>query len=279
MRIVCVDDEQIVLELTVSLCEELRQKPEVAGYQNAEDALCDIAGSKTDIAILDINMPHMDGLELAAKIKEESPDTSIIFLTGYEYYAVDAFRLHASGYLMKPVNRDCLQAEVNYALEEKNPVPKPTEIVIRTFGEFDVFVNNQVVNFARSRSKELLAYLVDRNGGSVTRAAAHAVLWEEGPYDRAMQKQLDVIIRSLRETLHANGISDIFELSNGKMRICPEKFSCDLYLFFQGDVDAMNAYRGEYMAAYSWASLTEAYMDHINRIAQGTDSDTSFFSL
>ena len=91
------------------------------------------------------------------------------------------------------------------------------------------------------------------------------MLWEEGQYDRPMQKQLDVMIRSLRATLREAGIDEIMEMRNGTLRIRPELLDCDLYRFFEGDIEAVNAYRGEYMSAYSWASLTEAYMDRINK--------------
>ena len=73
-----------------------------------------------------------------------------------------------------------------------------------------------------------------------------------------MQKQFDVVIRSLRDTLHEHGVEDIFELSRGNMRICPEKIECDLYDFIKGDISAVNSYRGEYMNSYSWAAMTEA---------------------
>ena len=84
-------------------------------------------------------------------------------------------------------------------------------------------------------------------------------------YDRKMQKQLDVVIRSLRTTLEEYGIGDIFEMRKGAMRICPEMLDCDLYHFLDGDIDAVNSFRGEYMSSYSWASLTEAYMDRVNK--------------
>ena len=75
-----------------------------------------------------------------------------------------------------------------------------------------------------------------------------------------MQKQLDVIIRSLRETLRKYDAEDIFELSRGNLRIRPEKINCDMYRFLNGDIDAINSYRGEYMNSYSWAALTEAFI-------------------
>ena len=55
------------------------------------------------MALLDIDMPSMNGIELAAKIKMLRPEVSVIFLTGYSQYALDAFNVHASGYLLKPM--------------------------------------------------------------------------------------------------------------------------------------------------------------------------------
>lgn len=264
MKIICVDDEELVLGLTVSLCEELPLEPQVKGFKSANEALSYIGSNYADIAILDINMPGMDGLTLAAGIKEKSPNTIIIFLTGYGEYALEAYRLHASGYLMKPVSAERLKAEIDYALSGYKASEDDKDVRVQTFGEFDVFVNGSPVSFSRLKSKELLAYLVDRQGSFVSRKTVHAALWEEGMYDRSMQKQLDVIIRSLRDTLKKYGIEYIFELSGGQMRVIPEKFTCDIYRFFKGEIDAVNAYRGEYMSSYEWASLTEAYMDRLN---------------
>ena len=90
--------------------------------------------------------------------------------------------------------------------------PEGSRITARTFGEFDLFVDGQPVSFPRSKAKELLAYLIDRQGGGISRATAAAVLWEDSLYDQSMQKQLDVIIRSLRSTLESVGAQDIFEM-------------------------------------------------------------------
>ncbi|MBR3740776.1 MAG: response regulator, partial [Clostridia bacterium] len=79
-------------------------------------------------------------------------------------------------------------------------------------------------------------------------------------YDRGMQKQLDVYIRSLRESLREYGAEEILEMEKGTLRVRPETFVCDAYQFFAGDSDAINAYRGEYMSAYSWASMTESIL-------------------
>ena len=86
------------------------------------------------------------------------------------------------------------------------------------------------------------------------------MLYEDRMYDRPMQKQFDVIIRSLRDTLEEHKISEILEMKRGTLRIVPELISCDAWRFFSGDADAVNAYRGEYMSAYSWAEETESFL-------------------
>ena len=157
---------------------------------------------------------------------------------------------------MKPVDEDELSQEVEYAIfgDRKR---SENHVVIRTFGGFDVFVDGELVSFKQKKCKELLAVLVDKRGASVTRAEAFAVIYEDRLYDRPMQKQFDAIIRFMRETLKEYGIEEIFEMKSGQMRIYPEKVSCDLYRFLDGDVDAFNSYSGEYMSSYSWASMME----------------------
>ena len=262
MRAICVEDEKLIMELTVSMCRELPDLDEVFGFLRAGDALDWLEGNSADLALLDINLPDMDGIALARAIREKQPDISIIFLTGYTEYALDAFALHASGYLVKPISKKRLQEEVSYALAGKRN-PAPPRVLVKTFGNFDVEANGQTVSFRRSKSKELLAYLVDRHGSSVTRAQAFAILWEDRTYDRSMQKQMDVIIRSLRSTLEEYGIEDILDIRSGQMRIVPERLDCDLYHVLEGDGEAMHSYRGEYMSSYAWAELTEAYMSRL----------------
>ena len=262
MNLICVDDEALVLQLTAALCKEiLPEDSEINTFTKAADALEYAAANPVDLALLDIDMPGMNGLVLAANIKNLRPDAAIIFVTGYADYAVDAFSMHVAGYLLKPVNKERLAEEIRYALGGQSGELAVPHIQAQTFGNFDLLVDGRAVSFARSKAKELLAYLVDRQGSNITRAEAAAVLWEDSLYDRSMQKQLDVVIRSLRATLDECGVGEILELQRGFIRIVPELIDCDLYHFFAGDINAVNAYRGEYMTAYSWAELTAAYMD------------------
>ena len=263
MTAICVDDEELALSRMMDLCLALPQISGAEGFLYAREALGYLRGHAVDLCLLDIDLPDMNGIELAARIKEICPDAAIVFVTAYSEYAASAFELHANGYLLKPIDQKKLASEIDHIdrlLSDDWRKRVRSRIIVRTFGGFDVFVDGKSVAFHRSRAKELLAYLVDRRGGSVTAANAFAVLFEDEPYDRARQKQFYVIIHSLKKTLSEYGISEMFEMSGGTMRAVPESFDCDMYRFLKGDAEAVNDYRGEYMDQYPWASLTEGYM-------------------
>ena len=257
MKAICVDDEEMILDLTVSFLEESGLFDKVRGFSTGNEAIDYMDKDEVAIALLDVDMPEMNGMTLAKKIREKDPQIAIIFLTGYSQYAVEAFSIHADGYLLKPVIKDKLIEEVKYILDSRTTEAEYL-VTARTFGNFDIYVNGKTVVFKRSKSKELLAYLIDNRGSSVTRAEAFSALWEDGLYDRAMQKQMDVIVRSLKDTLKEYNISEIMEMKSGAMRVCPELIDCDMYRYLEGDEAAIKEFRGVYMNSYYWASLTEA---------------------
>ncbi len=263
MKAICVDDEPLAVEYTVGQCALLPEIDEVQGFTDARSALDWLRGHPADIALLDINMPEIDGITLAARIKESWPQTIILFLTAYRQYAFDAYSVHPAGYLLKPVSLEKLAAEVSYAYGTANAsasAPAPPHIRIKTFGHFDVYVDGRPISFKLAKAKEILAYLVDKQGSGVTRSEIFSAVWDDRLYDRRMQKQFDVYIRSLRDTLRESGISEIMEMEKGVLRVKPDTFTCDAYLFYSGDSDTINTYRGEYMSSYSWASLTEGIL-------------------
>ncbi len=259
MRAICVVREEQLLEQTVSVCRVLPQIQDVQGFVSAQEALAWVQSHPLDLALLDLEAADMAGLTLARQIRENRPDAAILFLSDSALVPTEIFAVRPAGCLLKPVNRESLAAEVSYIFElhQRNAT---LHISVQTFGSFVVEVEGTSVAFRRSKAKELLAYLVDRQGGSVSRAQIFAALWEDENYDRARQKQLDVIVRSLCDTLEEYGIGEILERKRGYMRIRPEAMDCDLFRFLKGDPEAVNSYRGEYMSSYSWASLTEAFM-------------------
>ena len=264
MKAVCVDDEKPALEHSVSLCREMLQLTQVEGFTDPREALTWMREHPTDFALLDICMPEMDGITLARGIREISPETAILFVTEHPQYAVEAWEVHATGYISKPLTGERLSDELNYAAEwrrERTGERQVPHIAVQTFGNFDLIVDGERVCFARAKSKELFAFLVDKKGIRVSRAEVFQRLWPGEEYTRPRQKQLDVIIRSLRATLREYAISEILQLERGTLRIVPQVIDCDMYRLFAGDVRYENEYQGEYMTPYAWANLTEGYID------------------
>ena len=126
----------------------------------------------------------------------------------------------------------------------------------KTFGNFDVFVGDTLVTFEREKSKELLAYLIDRRGSSVTTEQIAVVLWEDEPYDRKMKNRVTMIISSLRNSLRNMEIEDILVKSWNHLAIDTSRIKCDSWEYEKGDTAAINSFHGEYMVNYSWAEET-----------------------
>ena len=229
-----------------------RPDAELLTFDNGLTALAAARKQEADIALIDTELPELGGLDFGQYLRELYPDVNLIYLSTDEEAGYAALRQHASGILPKPVAKTELDRELE-DLRYPKRLKEQKRLFAQTFGNFEIFVDGETLVFHRAKAKELLAYLIDRAGRGVNRPGIFAALWEEGLYDYSKQKYLDVIIRSLRETLKEAGIEEILEMKNGFLRIRPELVNCDLYRFLKNDPEAVNAYRGEYLEEYPWA--------------------------
>ena len=265
MYILALDDEQYALESLVEQLNLVFPQANIHEETKASSALSwakslSERGETLSFAFLDIQMRGMMGLEVAAQLKKLHPKVVLFFCTAYREYAIDAFDLCAKGYLLKPIQA----SEIERVLDEmvsgwrQSPSTLPKDIKIQTFGNFGVFVENELLVFEREKAKELLAYLVDRHGSPATTVQIATVLWEES-YDRKVKNKTTSVISSLRNTLKAAGIDYILIKSWNNLSLDISKIKCDAYDFEKGDLQAINAFRGEYMTNYSWAEFTTGH--------------------
>ena len=138
----------------------------------------------------------------------------------------------------------------------KKTLPENRAVTIRTFGYFDVFVGDKPVAFRNKKSKELLALLVDRQGGYVTSEEAIGFLWEDEPANTVTMSRYRKVALRLKNTLEEYGIPDIVEAVDGKRRIVMEKVQCDLYQYCSGKEEYAGLFRGSYLTNYSWGETT-----------------------
>jgi len=299
MVIYVLDDEPIALRGAIKTIKEVVPDSEITGFGRAKAALEHAAQTKEqpDVVFSDIEMPGISGLEFAVKFKTLCPDSKIIFVTAYSQYALEAFRLHVHGYILKPITAERVKEELEHALKDKaakdaeldqdtgkekgrvigndsgrnvggdtgraaNYIAGPNadkngrQLRAQCFGYFEVFWKGEPLMFGRRQTKELLAYLVDRKGTSCTSEQIAAALWEDEDNMKNLKARIRILISDLRQTLAKIGQDDLIIRRSGQIAIRREGIDCDYYRMLEGDMDAVNAYRGEYMVQYSWAEMT-----------------------
>ena len=110
--VLVVEDESIILRGTVDTLTRVMRKVRLYGARTMDEALQFARTTPVDIAFLDIQLGQASGLKLAEELGRIRPRTNVIFLTAYADYMPDAWRLHASGFLLKPLDEDALRREL-----------------------------------------------------------------------------------------------------------------------------------------------------------------------
>ena len=254
MIAIAVDDEVLMLGALVKAISTSPDIDEVNKFSSCEEALDFVKKNPVDIAFLDINMRGMGGLALAENILASRPDCKIIFCTGYAEYAVPAFKLHASGYLMKPISAEDVQTEIDNI---KGVKQKEKLLSIHCFGNFEVYAKGEKVVFKRLKSKELLAFLVDRKGAGMTARQICAVLFPEDMDDNKNASYLRQLVMDLKNTLKSVGAESVLRHETPCYRVDTALIQCDYLSYLE---TGRPEFHGEYMMQYSWAEDTCALL-------------------
>ena len=231
------------------------------GFNYAEDALEYMEKNSCDVAFLDVEMAGQNGVLLAQKLRERNPKINIVFATGYSRYQGDAYDMHASGYLLKPIT----PAKVKKELEDlRYPVAEHRKTIrVQAFGNFEVYQDGRPVAFRYGKTKELLAYLIDRNGALCTNGELMLALFEDDSDHNAY-------LRSLRQDLVDTLGGELLHQQRGKLAIVRSALECDYYDWLEGRCSD-SVYHGEYMSQYHWASYTN---ENIRRVLNLERADT-----
>lgn len=150
--------------------------------------------------------------------------------------------------------------QIEICNDENHGSTIPRKVTVQTFGNFEVFADGELLQFSRSKSKELLAYLVDRRGAGVTNAEIALILFEDKMYSTSVKNQVQTVISELKKTLKKYGIEEILVRKWNSLAINTEKITCDYYDFIKGNKAEKACFAGEYMSNYSWAEYTNGYL-------------------
>ena len=254
MKAIAVDDEIYMLETLQEAVSASSDIEQVEAFSTCSAALAYAAENPIDLAFLDINMRGIGGLGLAEKLTVLHPKCRIIFCTGYEEYAVSAFQLHVSGYLMKPITAEAVQKEIDHI---KGVKAAEKLLTVKCFGNFEVLHNGKSLPFKRTKAKELMAVLVDRNGAGMTAKQICAILFPDDTDDSKNAAYLRQLILDLKTTLKTVGAEDVFCHETPCYRIDTDRVICDYISYLN---TGRPSFHGEYMTQYSWAESTCAML-------------------
>lgn len=257
MRVLVVEDEPLVLAGMKRMLDRIPEIQEIFGFYSGAMAMDWLEDHEVDMAFLDICLADTSGLTLIEKIRILSPECYVVMCSGYDEYALEAFRHHANGYLMKPVKEEDILREIRFY----NRMSSSYLLRIQCFGYFEAFdKSGKPLPFKRSKTKELLALLVDSRGSGISSKRICSIIWkDDGFEDKKNMIHLWQLFSDLRKTLHKVGAESVFMNSGIHHMIDTKLVSCDYYDYLNGK--NRQKYMGEYMIQYSWAETTAAWLE------------------
>ena len=196
--VVAEDEELLRTSLLLQLGEVWPGLRIVAECEDGASALEAIAEHKPDVAFLDIRMPGLTGIEVAAALSEVSPRTQVVFVTAYDQYAIDAFEQGAVDYLLKPVARDRLQATVQ-RLQARVAAGRPDPATL------DALLQHLARRPAEPEAAPPLAWIT-ANSGRETRL----IMLDDVAYFRADSKYT-VVVTAEGEALLRTPLKELLE--------------------------------------------------------------------
>lgn len=155
LRVLVAEDEPLA---RLALTEMLGALPDwevVASVGDGQRALHEGLRLRPDVLVSDVRMPLMDGMQLAEALRGALPELHVVFVTAHEGHAVDAFRVAAVDYLLKPIDPVGLArcvGRVEAAVARRHVAPEPERILVRSVGRIDVVPLDEVIAFRAQRN-------------------------------------------------------------------------------------------------------------------------------
>lgn len=195
LRVIIVDDEILAIELLARFLSEIGNINVIATFTRASDALAFLQNDVPDIIFLDIEMPDMNGILMGENLRSRGMFSDIVYVTAYDHYAVKAFEVHATDYIMKPIEKERLSKTIRTIVERKGHarIPAVKEevtpdkgLTATLMGAFVLYsTEGQPIKWRTKKVKELCAYLLHQNR-SVHRYQVIDDLWPDTPVEKAV---------------------------------------------------------------------------------------------
>ena len=268
MNILIVDDEIDTLNEINYYVKKYKQFEYSVTCANPLEALDEVKKTHFDVALLDIEMPVMNGLELAEQLINFFPHMRIAFITAYNSYATEAFDVNAIDYVLKPIREERLIKALDRLVDKKidnfQKKENRPEIYIQTFGKFIIKIRDDIVKWNRKKSPELFAYLLENREMPVHKEKLCDLLWPDLEPKKALVN-LQSTIYSIRKVLREYDNREIrIKYAGDNYILHIEKVSIDMVEFEDTlgqaldlqDItllkNALGIYKGNYLEEQGW---------------------------
>ena len=284
LKTVVVDDEQRALGRLSRLVEQSEHLSLAGSFTDPLEAMTFIAGEEVDVVFLDIEMPEKNGLEMAGQIFEIKPHIDVVFVTAYDQYALTAFQVYASGYLLKPIDPDEVEKQVAAIMrrrQTKRELSPVRRLHVRCLGTFLCYPEGderQTLLWRTKKAEELFAFLIHHDGQPVGKDKILDTLWPDLQPDKAAQN-LHATTWYIRNTLYTIGYSGLFVRKKGNYQVDMDALICDTaqltallerisrghYTIADLQQD-LELYQGPYLdgRSYEWAADRRLWLDNIH---------------
>lgn len=289
-RIIAVDDELLSLKRFEHIVQKESRVKLIETFTDGMSALEYIKENTVDIAFLDIEMPEINGLELANRMLEVDPYINIIFVTAYDQYALDAFKAHAIGYLLKPLDFDAFTVQITQFAKNTEPrkanitnkpeQSKDKKLIVRLLGQCLCYAEenpNNPITFRTAKAAELFALLVHHYKTPLTKYVILDTLFPDVDYDKA-NKLFYVSCSYLRNAFSKLDYPDVLLRDNDCYRINTAIIDCDYISLLENEsklarlsLDELSSLaslcNGEYLMgkSYDWSIESKAYIETLSR--------------
>jgi len=249
MRAIIVDDESIMRRSFLRLSEGIEGLSVIGEFEFPEDAIEYAANNRFELAVLDISMPGMNGIDLAAALRKINPELLIVFVTAHEEYIRDANNIGADYYVMKPYKRETLEMVMSRMMLLQRRQDK--NVFIQTFGRFTVFRDGKPLPFT-GKAKEILALVVTKRGKEISNEELYSTIWENREYDNISMKVYYNALRRLKDALAENGLNELLISTSRGQMVNTDLFDCDYYAWQDNKMTDRDRFEGEFLTEYTW---------------------------
>ena len=263
MTVLIVSESAETRARVADIAREILPDAAVLCHEGSLAALADARAHEVGVAVIDVELPELNGLDLGQYLTEMYPMLNVVFVSEGKAGAFDAMRLHASGYLLKPLS----DAELRRELKDLRRPPESVgrkRVFAQTFGNFELFVDGAPVTFKYTRTKEIVALLVNNRGAQTTNGEIIASLWEDDGDPDRRASYLSNLRQDLQNTMARLKLTGIILKQRGSLAIAAERIECDLYDWLAKGKASKYRYLGDYMNQYSWAEFMHAELDEIS---------------